>query len=398
MAMGISYKGMATLFGRYFKGDKVIWILVVILSAVSLLAVYSSTGSLAYRFHGGNTTYFLVKQLIFLALGLSIVFITHLVSYKVYYPLSTILMGLSIPLLLITLIFGATLNQASRWLEIPGLGITFQTSDVAKLALVMYVAKILSQSQKNIKDLKQGFIPLVLPVGLICLLILPANFSTAALLGLVCWIMMFVGRVNLKYLLGFTGLGILVLGVFIVVTLHYKDVGRVHTWINRVENFVSGGSKDGNYQVEQSKIAIATGGFFGKGPGRSTQRNFLPHPYSDFIFAIIVEEFGLLGGVVILSLYLILLFRSAVIVRKAKRTFPAFLAFGLALLMAMQAMVNMAVAVNLIPVTGQPLPLVSMGGTSLFFSSAAFGIILSISRSQSKMELFDGEEPAEGNN
>lgn len=375
-----------------------IWILVVILSAVSLLAVYSSTGSLAYRFHGGNTTYFLVKQLIFLALGLSIVFITHLVSYKVYYPLSTILMGLSIPLLLITLIFGATLNQASRWLEIPGLGITFQTSDVAKLALVMYVAKILSQSQKNIKDLKQGFIPLVLPVGLICLLILPANFSTAALLGLVCWIMMFVGRVNLKYLLGFTGLGILVLGVFIVVTLHYKDVGRVHTWINRVENFVSGGSKDGNYQVEQSKIAIATGGFFGKGPGRSTQRNFLPHPYSDFIFAIIVEEFGLLGGVVILSLYLILLFRSAVIVRKAKRTFPAFLAFGLALLMAMQAMVNMAVAVNLIPVTGQPLPLVSMGGTSLFFSSAAFGIILSISRSQSKMELFDGEEPAEGNN
>lgn len=396
--MGISYKGMATLFGRYFKGDKVIWILVVILSAVSLLAVYSSTGSLAYRFHGGNTTYFLVKQLIFLALGLSIVFITHLVSYKVYYPLSTILMGLSIPLLLITLIFGATLNQASRWLEIPGLGITFQTSDVAKLALVMYVAKILSQSQKNIKDLKQGFIPLVLPVGLICLLILPANFSTAALLGLVCWIMMFVGRVNLKYLLGFTGLGILVLGVFIVVTLHYKDVGRVHTWINRVENFVSGGSKDGNYQVEQSKIAIATGGFFGKGPGRSTQRNFLPHPYSDFIFAIIVEEFGLLGGVVILSLYLILLFRSAVIVRKAKRTFPAFLAFGLALLMAMQAMVNMAVAVNLIPVTGQPLPLVSMGGTSLFFSSAAFGIILSISRSQSKMELFDGEEPAEGNN
>lgn len=398
MAMGISYKGMATLFGRYFKGDKVIWILVVILSAVSLLAVYSSTGSLAYRFHGGNTTYFLVKQLIFLALGLSIVFITHLVSYKVYYPLSTILMGLSIPLLLITLIFGATLNQASRWLEIPGLGITFQTSDVAKLALVMYVAKILSQSQKNIKDLKQGFIPLVLPVGLICLLILPANFSTAALLGLVCWIMMFVGRVNLKYLLGFTGLGILVLGVFIVVTLHYKDVGRVHTWINRVENFVSGGSKDGNYQVEQSKIAIATGGFFGKGPGRSTQRNFLPHPYSDFIFAIIVEEFGLLGGVVILSLYLILLFRSAVIVRKAKRTFPAFLAFGLALLMAMQAMVNMAVAVNLIPVTGQPLPLVSMGGTSLFFSSAAFGIILSISRSQSKMELFDGEESAEGNN
>lgn len=389
---------MSGVFGRYLKGDRVIWTVVIILSAVSLLAVYSSTGSLAYRFHGGNTTYFLIKQLIFLGLGMSIVFITHLISYKVYYPLSTILMGVSVPLLLITLVFGATLNQASRWLEVPGLGITFQTSDVAKLALIMYVAKILSQRQKDIKDLRQGFVPLVIPIGLICMLILPANFSTAALLGLACWIMMFVGRINLKYLLGFTGLGVVVLGIFIVVALQMKNVGRVHTWINRVENFVSGDNADGNYQVEQSKIAIATGGFFGKGPGRSTQRNFLPHPYSDFIFAIIVEEFGLLGGTVILALYLILLFRSALIVKKANRTFPAFLAFGLALLMALQAMVNMMVAVNLIPVTGQPMPLVSMGGTSLFFSSAAFGIILSISRTLNKTELFDGEEPVEDNN
>jgi cell division protein FtsW len=389
---------MSGVFERYFKGDRVIWTVVILLSLVSLMAVYSSTGSLAYRFHGGNTTYFLIKQLIFLGLGLSIVFITHLISYKVYYPLSTLLMGLSVPLLLITLVFGATLNQASRWLEVPGLGITFQTSDVAKLALIMYVAKILSQKQKEIKDLRQGFVPLVMPIGLICMLILPANFSTAALLGLACWIMMFVGRVNLKYLLGFTGLGVLLLGVFIVVALQFKNVGRVHTWMNRIENFASGDNGDGNFQVEQSKIAIATGGIFGKGPGRSTQRNFLPHPYSDFIFAIIVEEFGLLGGTGILALYLILLFRSALIVKKAKRTFPAFLAFGLSLLMALQALVNMMVATNLIPVTGQPLPLVSMGGTSLFFSSAAFGIILSISRSQSKTELFDGEEPVEDNN
>ncbi|HSA05415.1 MAG TPA: FtsW/RodA/SpoVE family cell cycle protein, partial [Tenuifilaceae bacterium] len=171
---------MSGVFGRYFKGDRVIWTVVIILSAMSLLAVYSSTGSLAYRFHGGSTTYFLIKQLIFLGLGLSIVFITHLISYKVYYPLSTILLGISVPLLLITLVFGATLNQASRWLEVPGLGITFQTSDVAKLALIMYVSKILSQKQKDIKDLRQGFVPLVIPIGLICMLILPANFSTAA--------------------------------------------------------------------------------------------------------------------------------------------------------------------------------------------------------------------------
>jgi len=389
---------MGTFVDKYFKGDRAIWLVVILLSAFSLLVVYSSTGSLAFRYHGGNTTYFLVKQLVFLVLALSIVFVTHLISYRVYYPLSSLLMLISIPLLLFTLIFGTRLNEASRWLEIPGLGITFQSSDVAKFALVMYMAKILSQKQKDIKDLKQGFLPLAFPVILICGLILPANFSTAALLGLTCWIMMFVGRVNLKYLLGFTGIGIALFAIFVVVALHVGDVGRVHTWKNRIENFISGDNPDGNYQVEQSKIAIANGGITGKGPGRSTQRNFLPHPYSDFIYAIIIEEYGLFAGLFIIGLYLILLYRSAVIVRKAKRTFPAFLAFGLALLLTMQAMVNMAVAVNLIPVTGQPLPMISMGGTSLFFSSAAFGIILSISRLQSKKELFDGEEPVEDNN
>jgi len=387
---------MNKVFGTYLKGDRIVWLIVIFLSIISLLAIYSSTGSLAYRYQGGNTTYYFVKQLFFMVAGLTVVFLTHLIHYKYYSPLSKLLLALSVPLLLLTLVFGASLNQAARWLAVPGLGVTIQTSDIAKMALIMYVARVLSQRQKEIKDFRQAFLPLVIPIAIICILILPANFSTAALLGLTCWLLMFIGRVNLKYLLGFTGLGLLLIAGFIVVALQFKTVNRVATWKNRIENFISGDG-DGNYQVDQSKIAIATGGIIGKGPGNSTQRNFLPHPYSDFIFAIIVEEYGLLGGVVVLLLYLILLFRAGVIVKKANRTFPAFLAIGLALLLVLQAMVNMAVAVNLIPVTGQPLPLVSMGGTSLFFTSASFGIIISISRTQSKSELFDGEEEVTDN-
>lgn len=387
---------MESLFGRYFKGDKIIWLIVIFLSIISLLAIYSSTGSLAYKVQGGNTAYYFIKQFIFLAVGLSIVFITHMINSKVYSPISKLLLFISVPLLLVTLVFGASLNSAARWLEVPGLGVTIQTSDIAKMALVMYVANILSQRQNEIKDFKKSFIPIVAPVAVICLLILPANFSTALMLGLTCWLLMLIGRISLKHLFGLTGIGIALLAIFIVIALQFKTVNRVQTWKNRIENFASDDG-DGNFQVNQAKIAIATGGIIGKGPGNSTQRNFLPHPYSDFIFAIIVEEYGLIGGLFILLLYLILLFRAGVIVKKANRTFPAFLAIGLALLLVLQAMVNMMVAVNLIPVTGQPLPLVSMGGTSLFFTSAAFGIILSISRTQGKTDLFDGEEEVKDN-
>jgi len=387
---------MESVYGRYFKGDKIIWMIVIFLSMISLLAIYSSTGSLAYRFQGGNTAYYFIKQFVFLAIGLSVVFLTHMINSKVYAPISKVLLLISVPLLLVTLVFGASLNQAARWLEVPGLGVTIQTSDIAKMALVMYVARVLSQSQKEIKDFRKSFIPIVTPVAIICLLILPANFSTAMMLGLTCWLLMLIGRISLKHLFGLTGIGIALLAIFIFIALQFKTVNRVQTWKNRIENF-SNSDGEGNYQVNQSKIAIATGGIVGKGPGNSTQRNFLPHPYSDFIFAIIVEEYGLFGGVLILLLYLILLFRAGVIVKKANRTFPAFLAIGLALLLVLQAMVNMMVAVNLIPVTGQPLPLVSMGGTSLFFTSAAFGIILSISRTQGKSELFDGEEEVKDN-
>jgi cell division protein FtsW len=388
---------MESVFGKYFKGDRVIWIIVIVLSVFSLLAVYSSTGSLAYRYQGGNTAYYFLKQLGFLLAGLGIIFITHLIPYKVYSPISQLLLLISIPLLAVTLLFGTSLNQAARWLAIPGLGITIQTSDFAKIALIMYVARLLSIKQNEIKDFKTTFLPLIIPIVVVCLLILPANFSTAALLGITCWVLLYIGRVNLKYLLGFTGIGVLVLSVGIFVLLETNAVGRAKTWKNRIENFTSGESSE-NYQATQSKIAIASGGLIGKGPGNSTQRNFLPHPYSDFIYAIIVEEYGLAGGVFILMLYLILLYRAGVIVKKAQRTFPAFLAIGLTLILVFQALVNMAVAVNLFPVTGQPLPLVSMGGTSLLFTSAAFGILLSISRSQNKAELFDGEEEPKDNN
>jgi len=372
--------------------------IVIFLYLSSLLLIYSSSSSLAFRYHGGNTTYFLIKQLVFLLVAFIVMWTAHLIKYSVWYRLANILLALSVPLLGITLLFGRNLNAASRWLEIPGLGISFQSSDLAKVILIMYVAKYLSQMQENTDDFKQFLIQLIAPVAFVCALILPANFSTAALLGLTCWLMMFVGRVNLKYLFGITGIGIVLVGAFIAISLQFKTLSRAQTWVNRIENFISDDKTEGNYQLEQSKIAIATGGIIGKGPGRSTQRNFLPHPYSDFIYAIIIEEYGVVGGVFTLILYLMLLYRAALLVKKSNRLFPAFLAFGLALMLTLQALINMAVAVGAIPVTGQPLPLVSLGGSSLIVSSGALGIILGISRSQDKKELFDGEEPVKDNN
>lgn len=351
-----------------------------VLSLLSLLAVYSSTGTLAYKYHSGNVAYYLIKHLIFLIIGFSIVYVTHLVPFSYYSRMSQFLLALSIPLLLITLVFGARINQAARWLTLPGTGLTFQTSDLAKVALIMFVARILSLRQDNIKSFRDTFIPVVLPVLLICGLIMPANLSTAVLLFLVSVILMFIGRIKFGYiaLLCTTMLAALIILITIAIKSNWH--GRWETWRNRIINHIENKSNDSNYQVDQSKIAIATGGLIGKGPGNSVQRNFLPHPYSDFIFAIIVEEYGLVGGLFVILIYLALLFRAGLLVRGSDRTFPAFLAFGLALMLVMQAMVNMAVAVGLFPVTGQPLPLVSMGGTSILFTSSAFGIILSVSK------------------
>lgn len=344
-----------------------------------MLTVYSATGTLAYKKMGGNTSYFLIRHLIFLLFGIGITWLVHNISYKFYYSLSQLLLYISIPLLAWTLFKGTSLNDAARWITLPGTGISFQTSDFAKFALIMYVARVLASNQENIGDPNAAFKPILFWVFAVCGLILPANFSTALMLFVICFVLLFIGRIPLKHLATLVGVGIVGIVLFVSIALNMPDSGRVGTWKARIESFTSGDS-DGNYQANQAKIAIVNGGIFGKGPGNSIQRNFLPHPYSDFIYAIIVEEWGLIGGLTIMAMYLILLYRVGVIVRRSQRTFPAFLVAGLAFSLVFQALINMGVAVNLFPVTGQTLPFVSMGGTSIIFTSGALGIILSVSR------------------
>jgi len=375
---------------KYFKGDKVIWAVVIALFVVSLIVVYSASGSFAYM-KAGSSTYYFFRHAKFLLIGLFITYFTHRIPYIYFSKLALLFYKASIPLLVITLFLGVSINSASRWLTIPGLGIEFQTSDLAKIALIMYVARLLAQNQTQNSDPGLLFKQIIVPVLIICCLILPANFSTAAILFGTCWVLMFVGRVDKKYLIR-SVLVILGMGVFLIIlVMSMPGKGRIGTWKNRIENYVSGDSKS-NHQADQAKIAIATGGLTGKGPGNSTQRNFLPQAFSDFIYAIIVEEYGIVGGIFILLLYLYLLFRTGMLAKKSSRSFATFVAIGLTLSLVIQAMTNMAVAVGIFPVTGQTLPLISMGGTSILFTSLALGIILSVSRSVN--ESFKAEEGA----
>jgi cell division protein FtsW len=351
---------------------------VLILLVISLLSVYSSTGSLAYQHRSGNTFYYLFRQLKYILLGVMIIFFVHLVPYRIFSRVSIFALYLAIPLLILTLVAGTNINEATRWLEIPGTGLTIQPSDFAKIALVMYLAKILSVNQNNIKDFKGVFGKISLAIVGTCALILPANFSTAAIVFVTAFTLMFVGRIPIRYLALFVVTGIFALSLFIGGALLLNKEGRISTWKNRIEAYMDGDSD--NYQADQAKVAIVQGGLFGKGPGNSTQRNLLPHPYSDFIYAIIIEEYGsLVGGILVIALYLWLFFRAGLIIRRSKSTYGAFLAFGLSMGLVLQAFVNMAVAVGLVPVTGQTLPLVSMGGSSIFFTSMATGMILSVS-------------------
>lgn len=378
---------------KNIKGDRVIWIVVAILSIFSVLAVYSSTGTLAYKYQSGNTEYYLIKHFGILILGLLLMFLAHLVPYKYYARISQLAIWISVPLLLYTLLFGTSLNEASRWYTLPLINITFQPSDLAKLALIIYVARLLSKKQEDIQDFKKGFMAIMIPILIITLLILPSNFSTAAMIFATCLVLMFVGRVRFRYLLLLVLTGVASFALLIVIAVNSPKLsGRFGTWQSRIESFTNGESEE-NFQVEQSKIAIANGGIFGKMPGNSVQKNFLPHPYSDFIFAIIIEEFGLIGGTIVVLLYLILLFRAIKIVIKSPRNFAAFLTFGVAFSLVFQAMVNMMVAVNLLPVTGQTLPLISMGGTSIWFTSIAIGIILSVSREIEALNAETKEQP-----
>jgi cell division protein FtsW len=364
---------------KYFKGDRVIWIIVFILSIFSLLAVYSSTGTLAYKYQSGNTEYYMLKHFIILLLGLGIMYASHLVNYTWYARLSKISLFVVIPLLIVTLISGKQLNDASRWLTLPGIGLSFQTSDFAKLGLLLYVARMLSIKQDNIKDFKSAFIPIMLPVLIVCGLILPANFSTAAVLFACSVCLMFIGRVSIKYLGGLMLIGVACFALFIVIAKFTGYQGRIETWTNRIENF-SNADSEGNYQSQQAKIAIAKGGALGVGPGNSTQRNFLPHPYSDMIFAIVCEEYGLWGAMIVVGLYVLLLFRAILLIKQSPKAFATLFAAGCSFGLVFQAMINMAVATNLFPVTGQPLPMLSMGGTSIWFTSLSIGILLSVSR------------------
>ena len=385
---------MGEKINKYLKGDPIIWGVIIVLSIFSLLAVYSATSTLAMHKMGGNSLYYLIRHGVILAFGIMIIFITHLIHYKYYSKLSQLLIGIAVVLLILTLFLGTNVNQATRWLTLPGLGFTIQTSDFAKLALIMYIARVLSMKQGEIKSFKEAFLPVIIPVVIICVLILPANLSTAALIFGISLLLMFIGRISMKHLLASGGVAILLLALFIAVGTLVEKEGRINTWKNRIENYFEEGGEE-SYQSQQAKIAIATGGLFGKNPGKSVQRNFLPNPYSDFIYAIIVEEYGMIiGGIPILLAYLFLLFRAGVIVRKCDRTFPAFLAIGLTLMIVVQAMVNMAVAVGIFPVTGQTLPLVSMGGSSMLFTSIAFGIILSISRNLDETEPDEEEVTA----
>ena len=372
------------------KGDQVIWGVVVLLSFISLLAVYSSTGSLAYRMEK-NSSYYLVKQVMVLGLGLLIIYWVHKINYTKFAKIAVILYLFSLPLLILTLIpgVGTNYNSGARWIRLPVINLTFQSSDLAKLALFMFLARVLSMKQDVIKDLKKGFIPVLLPMLFTCALIAPANLSTALMLGATCSIVFFIGRVQVKHLLLLGVVGIIGISVLFAVS-KLTGFGRAKTWQQRIEDFAGGKKKDGKtedvYQVQQAKIAIANGGFAGRGPGKSLQKNFLPHPYSDFIFAIIVEEYGLFGGAVVMMLYLLFLWRSILIFKRCPFAFGAFLAVGLSITLVFQAMLNMAVNVHLVPVTGLTLPMISMGGSSIWFTSIAIGIVLSVSRYVDEME------------
>lgn len=354
------------------------WLIVALLSLFSLLIVYSTSGSEAYKFNATHDTeYYLVRQLVFIGSGLMLMYTAYKLHYMVYAKLAPIMMVIAVPLLVYTALFGEKINDASRWIKIPILELSFQTSDFAKIALIMFVARSLAIRQDYIKSFKDAFLPIIAPVILFCALIAPSNLSTAALLFVTAFIMMFVGRISMKYVMLLTILGIGVFAGIFLIGQYFPEHFRVDTWISRINDFLY---SDGGYQIEQSKVAIANGGFLGVGPGNSNQRHFLPFAYADFIYAIICEEYGLIGGAVILFLYLWLLFRTISLVTRCPKTFGAMLAMGLMLNIVITAFANIAVSVQLVPATGLTLPMISMGGTSFLFTCLSFGIILSVSR------------------
>ena len=375
---------------RNTKGDLGIWALAILLSLLSLVTVYSSTGTLAFKKYGGQTEVYLLKQTLFLLAGLAIMYCSHLIHYEWYKYVAKWMYWFSIPLLLYTYLFGLKINDGTRWVSV--LGITLQSSDVAKLGLFMYLSLKLSRLQDDTNSFWKGFWPLIKPIIIICILILPANFSTAVLLGVSAVFLLFIGRANGTFLLKFIGIAsIPVIIVFGLAKYTYNNpdanlsnnlnkVARLGTWVSRVQLHFFAKEGETPDQVMQSNMAIAKGGLIGRGPGNSELKNFLPNAFSDFIYAIIIEEYGLLGAFIILAIYMAILYRCIRIFKTCNKSFGGFLVIGLSFMLTIQALSNMAVAVGLFPVTGVSLPLISMGGTSLIFTSFALGIILSVSR------------------
>ena len=390
---------MLTKLFENIKGDKTIWAIIAVLAVFSFLPVYSASTNLVYVAGTGTTLGYLVKHAILIMLGFVIVYATHKIPYRYYSGLSVLMMPVVIVLLIYTLSQGTVIDgaNASRWIRIPFVGIGFQTSTLASVVLMIYVARYLSRNKEKEISLKESMIYLWLPIGAVLALVLPANFSTTAITFAMILVLAFLGGYPLKYLALIIGAGLLGLTLFIVSARAFPEAfenSRVATWSSRIENFMSGESED-NYQAEKAKIAIASGEIYGKGPGKSVQKNFLPQSSSDFIYAIIGEEFGLLGAILILIFYLGLLFRIVIIATKTETIFGTLLVLGVGLPIIFQAFINMGVAVGLFPVTGQPLPLISTGGTSIWMTCFAIGIILSVSATQGDMRSNKKKEEME---
>ena len=368
---------------KHIQGDKTIWAIVAFLALISFLPVYSASSNLAYLYGDGNTLKFLVKHFAHLVLGFAILYGVHKIPFQYFKGLSIIALPVVLLLLIITLSQGTTIEgaNASRWIRVPFVGFTFQTSTLAAVVLMTYVARYLSKIKDKNVTFKETILPLWIPVFIVLGLILPANLSTTAIVFTLIVILVFIGGYPLKYLAIILASGLLFLTIFILAAKAFPELfpNRVDTWINRIENFRDGEDTQADYQIEKAKIAIASGGIVGLGPGKSVQKNFLPQSSSDFIFAIIVEEFGLVGAIFILFLYLLLLFRIVIVAHKEPSVFGKLLVIGVGLPIIVQAFTNMAVAVEVFPVTGQTLPLISSGGTSIWMTCLAIGMILSVS-------------------
>ena len=388
---------MKSIF-KNIQGDSVIWAIIGVLAIFSFLPVYSASSNLAYLYGDGNTFKFLAKHFAHLVLGFGILYGVHKIPYHYFRGLSMIALPIVVVLLLITMAQGTTIGgaNASRWIRVPLVGVTFQTSTLAAVVLMTYVARYLSTIESKLVSFKETLLPLWLPVFLIIGLILPANFSTAAIIFAMVVLLVFIGGYPFRYLAIILTTGLLLLSLFVLSAKAFPDVfpNRVDTWISRVASFVDKTDKDADYQIIKAKTAIASGGITGLGPGKSVQKNFLPQSSSDFIYAIIVEEFGLLGALVVMVVYLLLLFRLVVVAHKSSSMFAKLLVIGVGLPVVFQALVNMAVAVELFPVTGQTLPLISSGGTSIWMTCLALGIVLSVS---AKREVEKNKEQAMDN-